>query len=186
MESPPDIIMVQETHTEQAPTLPGYRTHASPPSARECGKGAAQGVCTLVRKGITLIKHEHFLGHSTATELYATEVVIGKKKTETMLFINTYSNPQHRQQKFKALFHNPLKTAPSDTIVIGGDFNAQHKELGYAITAAKGRDLLDDAADAGFILLTDPANPSRIGTSVARDTNPDLAFVRLSDGRPVQ
>ncbi|XP_077553406.1 uncharacterized protein LOC144168262 [Haemaphysalis longicornis] len=52
------------------------------------------------------------------------------------------------------------------------------KELGYHRTTVKGRDLLDVAADAGFTHHTDTAAPTRIGTSVTRDTNPDLAFVR--------
>ncbi|XP_077553731.1 uncharacterized protein LOC144168662 [Haemaphysalis longicornis] len=66
--------------------------------------------------------------------------------------------------------------------LISGDFNAQHEELGYTVTTAKGRDLLEDAAETGFTLLTNPAQPSRIGTSTARDTNPDLAFVLLAEG----
>lgn len=48
----PDVIMIQETHMETPPTLPGYRTH----SARDCGKGEAQGVCTFVRKGLTFVR----------------------------------------------------------------------------------------------------------------------------------
>lgn len=82
IDSPPDIIMVQETHTESAPTLPGYRVHASPPSARDCGKGTAQGVCTFVKKGLTFIKHDHFLDRTTI-EHCATEVVVGKQRQET-------------------------------------------------------------------------------------------------------
>lgn len=35
LERPPDVILVQETHAENAPSLPGYRAHASTPSARE-------------------------------------------------------------------------------------------------------------------------------------------------------
>ncbi|XP_077553263.1 uncharacterized protein LOC144168052 [Haemaphysalis longicornis] len=180
IEQPPDIIMIQETHTENAPSLPGYRAHASPPSVRDCGKGAAQGVCTFVRKGLTFIKHEKFLGRSTI-EHCATEVVIGKKRQESFLLVKVYSNPTHRQQKFKALLHKATRTAPSEAIAICGDFNAPHKELGYSRTTVKGRDLLDEATNAGFILYTNPATPTRIGTSTTRDTTPDLSFVRVSD-----
>ncbi|XP_077534604.1 uncharacterized protein LOC144146536 [Haemaphysalis longicornis] len=180
IEQPPDIIMIQETHTENAPSLPGYRAYASPPSVRDCGKGAAQGVCTFVRKGLTFIKHENFLDRSTI-EHCATEVVIGKKRQDSFLLVNVYSNPTHRQQKFKALLHKATRTAPSETIAICGDFNAPHKELGYSRTTVKGRDLLDEATNAGFILYTNPATPTRIGTSTTRDTNPDLSFVRVSD-----
>ncbi|KAL3201348.1 hypothetical protein MRX96_042949 [Rhipicephalus microplus] len=66
--------------------------------------------------------------------------------------------------------------------VICGDFNAQHRELGYTTTTSKGRNLLEDAGEAEFTLLINPAQPSRIGTSVARDTNPDLTFAMLPEG----
>ncbi|XP_077541716.1 uncharacterized protein LOC144153828 [Haemaphysalis longicornis] len=152
-EKPPDVIMVQETHAEDAPSLSGYRAHASPPSARACGKGAAQGVCTFVRRGIPFVKHEDLLGRS-ALEYCATEVLLGKKKKESILLLNVYSNPAHRQQKFRTMLHKTL---------------------------AAGRELLDEAADAGFTLHTDPSAPTRIGTSVTRDTNPDLTFVRAAN-----
>lgn len=70
--------------------------------------------------------------------------------------------------------------APENTVLICGDFNAPHKDLGFGRATVKGKDLLDDAADAGFLLLTDPANPTRLGTAAARDTNPDLTFVRTA------
>lgn len=64
--------------------------------------------------------------------------------------------------------------------MIGGDFNAPHKEIGYTNTTAKGKELLEEAEEAGFTILNDPSAPTRIGTSVTRETNPDLTFVRLS------
>lgn len=67
-------------------------------------------MCTFIRKGLTFVKHEHFLGRSTI-EHCATEVVIGKKKEESLLLINIYSNPTHRHQKFKTLLHEALRTA---------------------------------------------------------------------------
>ncbi|KAL3170223.1 hypothetical protein MRX96_015266 [Rhipicephalus microplus] len=103
MDAPPDVIMVQETHMEKLPKLPGYRVHASPPSARTSNAGAAQGVCTFFRKGLTLIKLDRFLDCDTALELCAVEVVIGRKKQESVFLVNAYSNPQHRGQRFKTL-----------------------------------------------------------------------------------
>ncbi|XP_077564543.1 uncharacterized protein LOC144180007 [Haemaphysalis longicornis] len=175
----PDVIMIQETHMEDTPSLPGYRAYSSPPSARECGKGAAQGVCTFVRKGLTSIHHENFLGRSSI-EYCVTEIVVGRRKQEAMLLVNVYSNPTHGQQKFKALLHKTVKTKPNDTTVVCGDFNAPHKELGYSRTSVKGRELLEEASNAGFVLFTDPDTPTRIGASTTRDTNPDLTFARLS------
>ncbi|KAL3215769.1 hypothetical protein MRX96_051277 [Rhipicephalus microplus] len=154
--------------------------------------------------GIAHVKHQQFLGsRDTAIELCVTELAISgkgrgtrgarKKKTSTTVFIaNIYSNPRHGKQKFKTLFHK-IKSATSQAqkdlakredaaAVICGDFNAQHRELGYTSTTSKGRNLLEDAGEAEFTLLINPAHPSRIGTSVARDTNPDLTFAMLPEG----
>lgn len=61
----PDVIAIQETHAEdpKITSLPGYRAYARPPSARTCGKGAAQGVCTFVRKGITSVGKDEILNY---------------------------------------------------------------------------------------------------------------------------
>ncbi|KAH7965085.1 hypothetical protein HPB49_003299 [Dermacentor silvarum] len=111
MAAPADVIMIQETHMEETPKLPGYHVHASPPSARTSNTGAAQGVCTFVRKGITLIKLDRFLDGNTALELCATEVVVGKKTQESVCLMNAYSNPQHRSQRFRTLFHKARRKA---------------------------------------------------------------------------
>lgn len=101
-------------------------------------------------------------------------------------------NPRHGKQKFKTLFHKikeatvqaqrDLAKKGDSAAIICGDFNAQHRELGYTTTTSKGKDILEDAAAAGFTLLTNPSQPSRIGTSATRDTNPDLAFGLLPEG----
>lgn len=67
---------------------------------------------------------------------------------------------------------------PSNRLAVCGDFNAPNQAWGYSRTLVKGRDLLQDATDLGLTLITDPADPTRIGNSVTRDTTPDLAFVR--------
>ncbi|XP_050042835.2 uncharacterized protein [Dermacentor andersoni] len=41
---------------------------------------------------------------------------------------------------------------------------------------------MQDATDVGLNLITDPAFPTRIGTSVTRDTTPDLTFVKTDGG----
>ncbi|KAL3196208.1 hypothetical protein MRX96_015555 [Rhipicephalus microplus] len=97
MDAPLDVIMVQETHMEKLPKLPGYHVHASPPSARTSNAGAVQEVCTFVRKGLTLIKLDRFLDCDKALELCAVEVVIGRKKQESVFLVNAYSNPQHQK-----------------------------------------------------------------------------------------
>ncbi|KAH9367791.1 hypothetical protein HPB48_004445 [Haemaphysalis longicornis] len=143
----------------------GYRTHDSPPSARTSGKGAAQGVCTLIRKGLAHTKHQQFLGdRSTAIEMCVTELAFTGKgrsrgsrrgKTSTSLLLaNVYSNPRHSGQKFKALF-GKVKAARlaagkemakigNAIAMICGYFNAQHEELGgkghHSVPVAKDRE----------------------------------------------
>ncbi|XP_077528407.1 uncharacterized protein LOC144140095 [Haemaphysalis longicornis] len=186
MATPPDVIMIQETHMEQTPKLQGYNVQAVPPSARSSTKGAAQGVCTFVRRGITLVELDKFLDCDTALELCATEVVIGRRKQESIFLVNAYSNPQHRNQRFRSLFQKTRKKIGSKLALVAGDFNSAHKELGYPRTTAKGRNLLEEAEAAEFELISDPQQPSRIGTSTARDTTPDLAFVYLPEARDVR
>lgn len=111
----PDVIAIQETHAEdpKITSLPGYRAYARPPSARTCGKGAAQGVCTFVRKGITSVGKDEILNYKdSAIEANVTEIIIagkkgrGKNKASTTVYIaNVYSNPQHGNQRFKTLLH---------------------------------------------------------------------------------
>ncbi|XP_077530679.1 uncharacterized protein LOC144142785 [Haemaphysalis longicornis] len=127
---------------------------------------------------ITFTAHD-IVGRSTI-EHCTTEVIIGRKSKKRILLRNIYSNPAHRQKKFRALLHKALRLAPEDTILLCGDFNAPHEDWGYLKTTVKGRDLIDNATDAGFHLLTDPTTPTRIGTSVTRDNTPDLTFVRTS------
>lgn len=184
---PPEIIMIQETHSEDPPKLPGYRVHAAPPSARVHGKGAAQGVCIFIRKGITFIPLDPPQGSQTALEMCAIEVVVGKKSHRTSLTaVNVYSNPQHGHQRFKTMFQRARQLTPGALCVVGGDFNSAHKELGHPRTTAKGRNLLEEAENADFNLCTDASQPSRIGTSTVRDTTPDLAFIHAPTGTPAR
>lgn len=172
----PDVIMNQETHSEEMPKIPGYRSHDSPQNKRETSKGKGRGVCAFVRKWITFIEHE--LLDRSAIEHCAVEIITGKKK-ESIYLVNVYSNPAHGQQKFKALLHKASRLAGTDALVVCADFNAPNCEWGYINTTVKGRDLLQDANDLGLHLITDPAFPTRTGTSVARDTTPDVTFVKI-------
>lgn len=111
--------------------------------------------------------------------------MVGKKTQESVCLVNAYSNPQHRSQRFRTLFQKARRKAVDMPIIVAGNFNSSHRELGYPRTTAKGRSLLDEAEEAEFELLSDPQQPSRSGTSATRDTTPDLAFVHLPDDRPV-
>ncbi|XP_075539203.1 uncharacterized protein LOC142573872 [Dermacentor variabilis] len=71
------------------------------------------------------------------------------------------------------------KAAP---IVIAGDFNAPHTASVYPRQSTKGNLLVQAVADCSLELITDSQQPTLTGTSVVRDTTPDLAFVRNASG----
>ncbi|KAG0435829.1 hypothetical protein HPB47_018298 [Ixodes persulcatus] len=85
--------MIQETHSEETPRLPGYPSHNSPPSERVTSKGKGRRVCTFVRKEITFMEHE-LIGRSTI-EHCTVEVITGRKGKESTFLVNVYSNPSH-------------------------------------------------------------------------------------------
>lgn len=175
----PDIIVIQETHSETPPSLPGYRSFAKPPSDRTVGKGAGQGVCTFVKKNLTAIDHE--LLPRGAIEHVTVEIVTGRGKQRRSVFvINIYSNPKHHQQKFRTLLHKTQQLTGPGAALVCGDFNAQHTAWGYTHTTAKGHNLYEETLEAGFQMINDPGAPTRNGTSVQRDTNPDLAFIKTA------
>lgn len=89
----PDVILLQETHSEAPPNMPGYRSYASPPSARAIGKRTGQGVCTLLKKGITYFERARL--SNSAIEHRAVEIVTDRRRKESTFVINIYSNPKH-------------------------------------------------------------------------------------------
>lgn len=137
-------------------------------------------MCTFVRKGIVFLEHEQTTGGWTASS--AVEVIVGKKKRKTsVLAVNVYSSRRHRKQKFCTLMQRALRATKKGMIVIGGDFNAPHYDWGYDMTTEEGRELLQDVTDAGLTLITNPETSTRTGTSVARDSTPDLTFVKIEE-----
>nr|XP_037270602.1 uncharacterized protein LOC119162244 [Rhipicephalus microplus] len=88
------------------------------------------------------------------------------------------NNPRHRRQHFKTLLERAVELAGPRPLVIVGDFNAPHGLWRYVYETRKGRDLWQDATELDLTLITDKAFPTRIGNSAARDTTPDLAFIK--------
>ncbi|XP_077553383.1 uncharacterized protein LOC144168228 [Haemaphysalis longicornis] len=135
-----------------------------------------------VRKGLTYIEHE--LSLNSAIEHTAVEIVTGRKKAKASLYIiNIYRNPKQYQQRFRTLLHRADHLAQEEAILLCGDFNAPHTAWGYPKTTAKGHSLFDETTEAGYQLLNDPAIHTRHGTSVQRDTNPDLTFYKAPKDR---
>ncbi|KAK8787284.1 hypothetical protein V5799_022940 [Amblyomma americanum] len=100
-----------------------------------------------------------------------------KQRKQSIFILNVYSSPSKRRQRFRALFQRTLKIAGSRTLIAGGDFNAADTAWGYGYSTNKGRLLGEDAQEVDCTLLTDPAHPTRIGTSTTSDTTSDLTFV---------
>ncbi|KAG0414979.1 hypothetical protein HPB47_007860 [Ixodes persulcatus] len=62
-------------------------------------------------------------------------------------------------------------------ILVGGDFNAEHEEWGYAKSSARGAELLRRATDMGLVLINEPGTKTRTAPSIKQqDTTPDLTW----------
>lgn len=136
-----------------------------------------RGVCTLVKRGIVYLEHD--LKHTTNTEHLTIEVAVGKRnrKHKKHIYVtNIYTKPKYSSQRYGTLIRKIKQLAGDNTTLICGDFNAQPTTRGYQRTMAKGRNLLEETQDADYHLINDISTPTRHGTSVQRDTNPDLAF----------
>ncbi|KAL1416402.1 hypothetical protein MTO96_027965 [Rhipicephalus appendiculatus] len=70
-----------------------------------------------------------------------------------------------------------LSCAGRNALVILGDFNAPHTSWGYPQNTRKGHSLWNFIHNERLSILNF-TRPTRIGSSVQRDTNPDLALAR--------
>nr|XP_050031219.1 uncharacterized protein LOC126527422 [Dermacentor andersoni] len=115
----------------------------------------------------------------TNIEHVITEIIPKKKrKSKSTFLINVYSSPKQRDGDFLKLFAEAKRLAGHNSLVIAGDFNAKSPLWGYAKEDKKGRAISTAAENAGCELLTDEAQPTRMGNSVSVDTCPDLTFVK--------
>ncbi|KAL1443166.1 hypothetical protein MTO96_030417, partial [Rhipicephalus appendiculatus] len=72
-----------------------------------------------------------------------------------------------------------LSCAGRNALVILGDFNAPpHTSWGYPQNTRKGHSLWNFIHNERLSILNDFTRPTRIGSSVQRDTNPDIALAR--------
>ncbi|KAG0445089.1 hypothetical protein HPB47_023913 [Ixodes persulcatus] len=98
------------------------------------------------------------------------------RNTQPLRLLNVYCRPQDRYARFDTLFE-AARRKDCGTF-IAGDFNAPHPTWGYPRDTPKGRKLHTLIQQHNLTLLTDPSTPTRLGTSVARDTCPDLTLYR--------
>lgn len=162
----PDALLLQETNNAPT-TLPGYQTfHTTHPLRR---------VSTLVRRRIPVIQHDL---HSPHIEHLFLELIPNRKRKECIFLLNIYNSPKGKARcRFLTLFKKALQVAGRHPLLIGGDFNLAHTGWGYVRTEAAARNLWQDYHDLGLTLITDPSLPTRLGTSTARDSTPDLTFI---------
>lgn len=171
----PQVILLQETLCD-APILPGFRTVASHTQNQ-------RGTATLVARHCSFQEHKLNLGNSRI-EAVMVEIIPNSQIREQLFILNVYSAPSDYHQSFKALISKASALAKNKPLIIAGDFNAPHAAWGYPRHKShkKGDSLLQATTDCSLQLLTDPQYPTRIGTSVARDTTPDLAFAKNITG----
>lgn len=164
----PLVILLQETLTPNV-TLTGYK----PVSRYSDGRG----VCTLVSNKLTHISHDLKMATSSA-EYVMTEILPRSSDRSSIFFLNVYSSPKDRRQRFRALIKKAVNLAGPNPLVVAGDFNAPHHTWGYPYNTSKGAELWQNATDMDLTLITDKAFPTRLGTSSCRDSTPDLTFVK--------
>ncbi|KAG0427724.1 hypothetical protein HPB47_025249, partial [Ixodes persulcatus] len=98
------------------------------------------------------------------------------RNTQPLRLLNVYCRPQDRYARFDTLFEAARRK--DCATFIAGDFNAPHPTWGYPRDTPKGRKLHTLIQQHNLTLLTDSSTPTRLGTSVTRDTCPDLTLYR--------
>lgn len=161
---PADIIALQETDTAH-PTLRGFDTYTNPPHSRT----AILVARTLTAQVIPLV---------SSTDHVLIELVPRNSSSPSIFVLNIYSPPTHSLTDIETLFKAAARQANSNPCIVLGDFNAPHIAWGYPRATKKGTALLQASQLHHFALQNDVTQPTRIGTSVTRDTIPDLTFAR--------
>lgn len=166
----PKVIMLQETLADEI-SLSGYKATCR-------GKEPGRGLATLVDKKIPFIEHDLRLGLNKL-EYLLVEIILKRNrgKPQSLFCLNVYSSPSDMKQSFRALLNKTMAVTKHAPLIIGGDFNAPHQTWGYRWNTKKGDGLWHLATDLNLSLITDPAYPTRCGTSTCRDSTPDLTFV---------
>lgn len=165
----PHVLLLQETLCE-SPSLAGYRAVAG----RDENK---RGIATLVSKKCSFQEHRMQLGRSRVEALLV-EIIPNSWLKQSVYILNVYSPPSQQRQTFHSILAKASSLARGSPLIVAGDFNAPHTVWGYTRQTTKGIALVRAADNCALELITDPRFPTRMGTSVARDTTPDLTFVK--------
>ncbi|KAH9371721.1 hypothetical protein HPB48_006497 [Haemaphysalis longicornis] len=167
-DNPPEIILLQEAY--HVPAVSGYNTyHTGDPEDPH-----SINLVTLIAKHLTYMALDtsHF-----NTPYFHTHGILVKpnlRSSATLRVVNVYHHPRKATPPLKALFTRSRD--PHQDSLILGDFNCHHTMWGYSSILPQGRKLVDAFLQGRYSLLNDTSYPTRIGNSVERDTNPELAF----------
>ncbi|KAH7955557.1 hypothetical protein HPB52_001363 [Rhipicephalus sanguineus] len=159
----PAVLALQESGA--TPTLSGY-----------CSYMGGTTACLLVHKAYTAIQID--LDLDLPYDYCMISVLPQQRGQPSIHILNVYCPPRLAGASFAHLFHRALRTAARQPLVIVGDFNAPSPHWGYHYEKARGRELKELISSLSLTLLTDPAQPTRSGNSVTRDTCPDLSLTR--------
>ncbi|KAH7935090.1 hypothetical protein HPB52_003694 [Rhipicephalus sanguineus] len=160
--SQPAVLALQESGV--TPTLSGY-----------CSYMGGTIACLLMHKAYTAIQIDLDLDLPYD---YCISVLPQQRGQPSIHILNVYCPPRLAGASFAHLFHRALPTAARQPLVIVGDFNAPSPHWGYHYEKARRRELKELISSLSLTLLTDPAQPTRYGNSVTRDTCPDLSLTR--------
>ncbi|KAG0417103.1 hypothetical protein HPB47_005878 [Ixodes persulcatus] len=163
--TPPELIALQETNTQVR--LPGYVTY---------GTDTGNSLHTLVSKRLVAIQHH--LQQSEPLAILLEIIPPATKKKNPMFLLNIYCRPKSPPTILKHVLEQATHTAANNPLLIVGDFNAAHPLWGYAYTNPRVNLLHKLIEDMNLTFVTDPTTSTRLGTSVTRDTNPDLTLTR--------
>ncbi|KAH7945420.1 hypothetical protein HPB49_010823 [Dermacentor silvarum] len=101
----------------------------------------------------------HIRVRPSKTETSLVEVISSQSNNSSIFILNVYNSPIDHRQRFKAIITRATKLAENSPLVVAGDFNAPFHAWNYPHDTVKSRSL-------------------RRGTSLTRDSVPDLAFVK--------
>ncbi|KAH7935585.1 hypothetical protein HPB52_009993 [Rhipicephalus sanguineus] len=145
--------------TQHQAKLPSYR-------AVHSDSTSTPRVSTLIHS--TLTYQQHKITSSTLCVLV--EIIPTTLKTPPIFIANIYHSPGHAIATLDALLQRIHRIAGRNPLLIGGDFNSQHRD-GLSVHHSTG----------SHLRLTTHNNfhtPTRIGNSVTMDTSPDLTLSR--------
>ncbi|KAG0410888.1 hypothetical protein HPB47_011994 [Ixodes persulcatus] len=165
---PYDAILMQETNNYfHNPAIEREYTKTGPPEAR--------GLATVYIK--RTLPHAQIDTQKWCTPDQEVTAVRTLMDNDKLFLVSAYVRPTAEDPNLSWL--EELRMAyPDDRMVIGGDFNAHHREWGYDDDDKRGARLLEAYEKADLELANDTHENARVGTSAnQQDTNPDLTLV---------